>query len=122
MDSRSLAAARKEAEEGAVGGGGDGPRECASRRASAIAARLLEGPGCLDVTGKPELVEVENPVLGHERAEEDSDIGRHLEAFGVHTEPSVRRGRGVPESSHDCTRRPWGWLCQRRGAMEMRLG
>eukprot|EP00965_Chrysotila_dentata_P088917 2935290-Pleurochrysis_carterae.AAC.3 len=42
---RALATAQKEAEEGAVGGGGDGPSECASRRASAIAARLLEGPG-----------------------------------------------------------------------------
>eukprot|EP00965_Chrysotila_dentata_P218957 6190858-Pleurochrysis_carterae.AAC.1 len=36
----------KAAEEGAFGGGGDGPSEFASRRASAMAARPPEGPGC----------------------------------------------------------------------------
>eukprot|EP00965_Chrysotila_dentata_P000332 11235-Pleurochrysis_carterae.AAC.1 len=40
-----------------------------------------------DVIGEREHVEVESPALGRERAEEGSDIGRHLEAFEVHTEP-----------------------------------
>eukprot|EP00965_Chrysotila_dentata_P158201 5226438-Pleurochrysis_carterae.AAC.7 len=63
---RSFATALKEAEEGARG---DGPSECASRRASAMAARPPEGPGCihLDGTGEREQVKVESPVLGRER-------------------------------------------------------
>eukprot|EP00965_Chrysotila_dentata_P184076 6078113-Pleurochrysis_carterae.AAC.1 len=37
----------------------------------------------LDITGEREQVEVEGPVLRHERAEEGCDIGRHARAEGL---------------------------------------
>eukprot|EP00965_Chrysotila_dentata_P034764 1157081-Pleurochrysis_carterae.AAC.1 len=68
-----------------------------------------------DLTGEREQVEVKSPVLRRERAEEGSNIERHLEAFGS-AHRAAHRGRGVPESGHKCMRRSWGWLRQRRGA------
>eukprot|EP00965_Chrysotila_dentata_P262992 6214728-Pleurochrysis_carterae.AAC.2 len=41
----------------------------------------------LNVASERKQVEVERPVLGHERAEERGEIGRHFETLRVHTKP-----------------------------------
>eukprot|EP00965_Chrysotila_dentata_P198741 6178992-Pleurochrysis_carterae.AAC.2 len=79
-------------------------------------SQAIGGPRMrLNVTGERKQVEVKDPILGHQRAEEGSDTGRHVEAFGVHTKSCTEGVEFLKVATAACISHGVG-CAKRRGA------